>query len=281
LSCVTTGPLDPQYHPEVDNTSLLPALAIPKYQMLVGCANWVVTLGHFDVYYAVSTMARFNAAPREGHLKAMFRIFGYLKHYRKWRTIVDPTPPVRDMSKMEEKNWTDLYPDAEEEIPPNAPEPKGEKVQIMVYKDADGGSDLVTWRSVTGIMVLANSYPVKFYSKRQATVDTSTYGSELVVARIAVDLLVEMRYKLRMLGAPIETPSVMYGDNMSVVLSTTFPLSTLKKKHQALAWHCVCEACAAGIIVFTYVPSAENIADCLTKALSPMVYSQLVKPFFI
>ena len=274
------SPMDPLYHPEIDQTSLLTPLMIPKYQMLVGCANWVVTLGRFDVYYAVSTMARYNVAPREGHLKAMLRLFGYLKHYRKWRLIVDPTPPVRDETKVTDHSWTDLYPDAEEELPPNMPEPKGKTVQITVYKDADGGSDLVTRRSVTGILILANSFPVKFYSKRQATVETSTYGSELVAARIAVDLLVEMRYKLRMLGAPIETPSVMYGDNMSVVLSTTFPSSTLKKKHQAMAWHRVREACAAGIVSFTFVPSVENIADCLTKALSPKVYANLVKPYF-
>lgn len=275
------SPMDPLYHPEVDDTELLPPLSIPKYQMLVGCANWVVTLGRFDVYYAVSTMARFNVAPREGHLKAMFRIFGYLKHYRKWRTIVDPTPPVRSHKNEEDgKNWTDLYPEAEEEIPPNMPEPKGKTVSLTLYKDADGGSDLVTRKSITGILGLANSFPVKSYSKRQATVETSTYGSELVAARIAVDLLVELRYKLRMLGAPIETPSVMYGDNMSVVLSTTFPSSTLKKKHLAIAWHRVREAVAAGIVTFVYVPSVENISDCLTKSLSPMVYSKLVKPFF-
>lgn len=275
------SPMDPQYHPEVDETELLPPLTIPKYQMLVGCANWVVTLGRFDVFYAVSTMARFNIAPREGHQKAMFRIFGYLKHYKKWRTIVDPSPPVRDLSKVEHKDWTDLYPEAEEEIPHDMPDPKGKTISITIYKDADGGSDLVTRRSVSGILILANSFPVKFYSKRQSTVETSTYGSELVAARIAVDLLIEMRYKIRMLGVPIETPSVMYGDNMSVVLSTSFPSSTLKKKHQALAWHRVREACAAGIVDFIYIPSEENIADCLTKPLSPMVYSKLVKPFFI
>jgi hypothetical protein len=225
-------------------------------------------------------MARFNVAPREGHLKAMLRLFGYLKHTRKWRSIVDPTPPERDESKIEAHSWSDLYPEAEEELPPNMPPPKGKTVSITVYKDADGGSDLVTRRSVTGILVLANSFPVKYFSKRQATVETSTYGSELVAARIAVDLLVEMRYKLRMLGVPIETPSVMYGDNMSVVLNTTRPSSVLKKKHQAIAYHRVREACAAGFLSFSYIPSKENISDCLTKALSPMQYRALVKPFF-
>ena len=59
----------------------------------------------------------------------------------------------------------------------------------------------VSRRSVTGIVLLINNTPICWISKRQKTVETSTYGSELVAARIAVDLIVEWRYKLRMLGA--------------------------------------------------------------------------------
>jgi hypothetical protein len=160
------------------------------------------------------------------------------------------------------------------------PEPKGKEVQITVYKDADGASDVVTRRSVTGILVLVNSFPVKYYCKRQNTVESSTYGLELVAARIAVDLLVEMRYKLRMLGVPIRQRSMMYGDNMSVVLNTTLPSSALKKKHNAIAYHRVREAVAAGIVEFEHIPTEENIADCLTKPLSPFAYNKLVKPYF-
>ena len=46
--------------------------------------------------------------------------------------------------------------------------------------------------------------PVKWYSKRQKTVETSSYGSELVATRIAIELVQELRYKLRMLGVPID-----------------------------------------------------------------------------
>ena len=109
----------------------------------------------------------------------MLRIFGYLKHYKKWRLIVDATLlKEREGKKEESKNtWTDLYPDANEELPPNMPEPKGKEVQITVYVDADGASDVVTRRSVTGILVMVNSFPVKYYCKRQNTVESSTYGS--------------------------------------------------------------------------------------------------------
>ena len=53
--------------------------------------------------------------------------------------------------------------------------------------------------------------------------ETSTYGSELVAARAATELVMEVRHQLRMLGVPIDGPAMMHGDNQSVVLSCTTP----------------------------------------------------------
>ena len=105
--------------------------------------------------------------------------------------------------------------------------------------------------------------------------ETSTYGSELVAARIATDLIIEMRYTLRMLGVPVEEESLLLGDNMSVVLNTTIPSSPLKKKHNAVAYHRVCEAIAAGIIKFAHIDSSENIADILTKSVDKGTFNHL------
>jgi hypothetical protein len=85
--------MDQTYRPELDELELLGEVEHIQYQMLVGCGNWVVTLGRYDVYYAVSTMASYNAAPRMGHVAAMMRIFGYLQYYKKHQIIVDPTKP--------------------------------------------------------------------------------------------------------------------------------------------------------------------------------------------
>ena len=58
--------------------------------------------------------------------------------------------------------------------------------------------------------------------------ESSTYGSELVAARIGVEMVIEVRYKLRMLGMGLEKTSLMVGDNMSVILKTTIPSSMFK-----------------------------------------------------
>ena len=52
------------------------------------------------------------------------------------------------------------------------------------------------------------------YCKRQNCVDTSTYGSEAVAGRIAVDKAVEIRYNLRILGVKVKGRTILFGDNM-------------------------------------------------------------------
>jgi len=52
----------------------------------------LVTVVRIDVDFALSSLLRFNASPREGRLKRAIKILGYLKKYPKKRYLVDPTP---------------------------------------------------------------------------------------------------------------------------------------------------------------------------------------------
>ena len=141
--------------------------------------------------------------------------------------------------------------------------------------------DQVTRRSVTGILLFVNNTPIKWYSKRQNTLETSTYGAELVALRIAIELIIEYRYKLRMMGIPIEGASQVLCDNKSVVLSTSLPSSTLKKKHNALAYHRVREAVAAGIVKVSHIPGTENVADILTKPTDGPTFRKHLKSMLV
>ena len=85
-------------------------------------------------------------------------------------------------------NWKEFYSEAEEIIPDinDKLEYLGPPVRITAYKDSDHAHDLVTRRSVTGILLFINNTPVKWISKRQKTIETSTYGVELVAAKLVV-----------------------------------------------------------------------------------------------
>jgi len=128
------------------------------------------------------------------------------------------------------------------------------------------------------MIAFLNSTPISWISKRQKTVETSTYGSEMVAARIATEKMMELRFNLRALGVPIEGPVMMYGDNQSVILSTTLPSSILKKKHLSCNYFRIREAIAARIIRFEYVCSARNFSDIMTKPLDRTAFKRLTQP---
>jgi hypothetical protein len=67
---------------------------------------------------------------------------------------------------------------------------------MTVYVEADHALDLATRRSITGILVMLNNTPIKWIFKHQKTVETSTYGSELMASRVATELILEVRYIL-------------------------------------------------------------------------------------
>ena len=59
----------------------------------------------------------------------------------------------------------------------------------------------------------------------------------------------------------------MFGDNQSVVTSSTISTSILSKRHNALAYHKVREAIAAKILKYYHIEGTKNPADVLTKNL--------------
>ena len=61
-------------------------------------------------------------------------------------------------------------------------------VRVTILLDADNARDKVSRRSVTGVIIFINNTPILILTKRQKTVETSTYGSELVAARMAVEM---------------------------------------------------------------------------------------------
>ena len=114
----------------------------------------------------------------------------------------------------------DLYPDAVEEIPPNAPEPRGQEVQINVFVDADHAGNVVTRWSHSGILIFLNMAPISWFSKKQNTVELSTFSSEFVALRIATELIILLRYKLSMFSVPINGPANVFCDNEAVYMFT-------------------------------------------------------------
>jgi hypothetical protein len=88
---------------------------------------------------------------------------------------------------------------------------------MTVYVDADHAHDLVTRRSITGILVMLNNTPIRWISKRQKTVETSIYGSEMLASRVATELILKIRYMLRSMEVALDGPALLSVNNMSLV----------------------------------------------------------------
>ena len=271
-------PMEQNYKPEVDITPLLTPKMITRYQSYIGILRWAIELGRIDIHYEVSRLSSYNAQPREGHYKAILRVFSYLKGHLNSTLVFDDMEIKSEINEIQpDEDWSDFYPDAmEEKCPPNCPKPRGPTINMTTYTDADHAGNLVTRRSHTGIIHFLNNAPISWYSKRQTTVEASTFGSEFNALRVAVDQIVAMRQKLRYMGVRVEQPTKVFCDNMSVVLNSSKPESTLKRKHNQICFHRVREAVASKIIRVGYVDSKCNLADILTKNLPSISRKRLL-----
>ena len=277
-----SSPLEKGNHPELDTSELLDESGIQKYQSLVGSLQWAVSIGRLDITTAVMTLSGFRSIPRQGHLDRAKRVTGYLakmKHAAiRFRTNI---PNYTDIHHTP-YNWEQsVYGNIKEAIPHDVPEALGRPVVLTHYVDANLYHDMLTGRLVTGILHLINQTPIDWFSKKQATAETATYGSEFITARTCVEQIIDLRNTLRYLGVPIMGSSYMFGDNESVVNSSMKIDAKLHKRHNALLFHRVRESIAAGVCNFFFLPGEFNPADilsihwlysCIWENLRPLLF---------
>ena len=166
-----------------------------------------------------------------------------------------------------------------EQVPNNMLPPCGRAVSSHCFVDADHASNTVTRRSQTGILIFLNRALIVWYSKRQNTMETSTFGSEFIAMRTAVEHIEVLCYKLHMFGIPVEDPTNVLCDNEAVFKNATIPESTLKKKHNSICYHCGREAVAARVMRVAKEGTLTNLADLFTKPLMPGVREGLLDHF--
>jgi hypothetical protein len=263
------------WKPETDVTPEMMDDDANYYQQQIGVLRWLVELGRIDICTEISMLAAFSACPRQGHLAAVLHLYGYLKKNPRSKLVFDPSP--MDWDPHPEHDWSDFYKPQSELVPEDAPPPRGKALQTTCFVDSDHAGDLVTRRSRTGVLVFCGKAPIVFYSKKQGSIETSSFGSELSAAKTATEIVEGLRYKLRMMGVPLDGPTHMKVDNMSVVHNCSKPESQLKKKSNSIAYHYVRERCAGGALSVSYIPTQDNLADMLTKSQPGEVRKRLAE----
>ena len=118
--------------------SSTPSLQRSTSQSQISVLRWCVELGRIDIITEASKLASYLVLSREGHLEAVFHLFNYMveRTHNAW-IVFDPSYADVDWTAFKEYDWKSFYGDKNEEIPPNAPEPRRKDVDLRLFVDSD------------------------------------------------------------------------------------------------------------------------------------------------
>ena len=73
-------------------------------------------------------------------------------------------------------------------------------------------------------------------------------------------------------------PIVAHEDNMSVVINSTNPGSTLQHESTSLSYHFIRERCYGNVVEVRKIASDKNTSDALTKGLDSSGFNNCAMP---
>ena len=216
-------PMDGTFIPELDETPELDSTNVKFYQELIGILRWATELGRADILHEVSILSQYQVSPRQGYLHQLLHIFGYLKNKPKMSLFMDPSLPNINYGDFvtNPQDFVEYYRDASESIPGDMSRPRGGTVTTTAFVDASFAANKKTRKSHSGFLIFVNRAPIAWFSKRQSTVETSTFSAEFMAMKSCLNAIESLRVKLCMFGIPIEGPTHLYCDNERVVLNSS------------------------------------------------------------
>lgn len=204
------------------------------YREAIGSLVFLSSVSRPDIAYAVNTVSRFTNKHTVEHWKAVKRIFAYLigtiNHGIEYRS-------------------------------------GGRDSELVGYSDADFAGDPETRRSTTGYVFFLANGAITWSSRRQKLVTLSTTEAEYVAASTATRELVWLQKLLSDIGCPCEGETTLFVDNQSAIKLVKNPVFHKRTKHIDIHYHFVREKVEENLVKVQYIPSGEQRADILTKAL--------------
>ena len=206
-----------------------------EYMCLIGSLIYAAIVSRPDIAYAVQALGRHMQAANDTHFAAAKRVLRYLQETKEL-----------GLKYAETRAGT----------------------KIFGYADSDWASDKDTRRSVTAYVYILGGAAVSWTSRLQQTVALSSSESEYMAASAAAQEAIHLRRLLESLGFKQDGPTVIYDDNQGAIAMTKNPVMHRRTKHIDIRHHFVREAVARGDVRLVYVPTSEQAADLLTKALT-------------
>jgi Reverse transcriptase (RNA-dependent DNA polymerase) len=147
------------------------------------------------------------------------------------------------------------------------------KKQVLGYCDADYAGDLDNRRSHTGWVFLLNGGAIAWQSKCQPTVAASTTEAEYMAAASACKEALWLRQLLPVFGIECGMVSIKC-DNNGAIFNIDKHKLTQRTKHIDVMHHFVRERAALKQVEYSFVGTAENTADILTKPMQVKIHQK-------
>lgn len=152
---------------------------------------------------------------------------------------------------------------------------------LSAYADADWGSDPSDRKSITGWIAMLGGDPVSWASKKQKVVSQSSCEAELYAEAAAINEIKWLRGLLDELGLSEAHTPILFGDNQSTQSLTRNGIKSERTKHVDIKYHFVTDEVARGRVQLQWVPTAEQLADVLTKALGAQQHKTFVQRLMV
>jgi hypothetical protein len=193
-----------------------------------------------DIMFSVWMCARFQADPKEVHLRAMKRIMRYLVYTPKFGL------------------WY----------------PKVSTFDLIRYSDTDWAGCKIDRKSTSRTCQFLGRSLVSWASKKQNSVDLSTAEAEYIVVGHCCVQLLWMRQTLRDYGYKLSKVPLLC-DNESAIRMAENPVEHSHTKHIDIRYHFLRDHQQRGDIEIAYVNTKDQLADIFTKPLDEKTFSEL------
>ena len=209
------------------------------YLRLLGGLLYLATHTRPDIAFVLGALARFSQRPTTAHWAALKSVLRYLAGTAHLRLHLGGSSPT-----------------------------------LQGWCDADWAGDLDSRRSTTGYIFTFGDGAITWASKRQGVVTMSTAEAEYTAASAAAREALWLRALLAELG--IKTgPVPIHCDSQAAIAITKNPGISARTKHIDVRLHFVRERAAAGDLEMRYTPSAEMLADPMTKVVPEATLSTM------
>lgn len=218
-----------------------------EYQKLIGSLMYLMMGSRPDLAYTVSTLSKFSSNPTPDHFSTGKRVLRYLQS--------TSTLSLAYIMNSE--------------------------TQLEGYSDSDWAGDKDDSKSTSGYLFSLSGAMICWKSRKQKLIAMSSTEAEYIALTEAAkeaswlrDLYTEIGSQLNLETSLPQGSIPIHADNQASIHLANIPRFHERTKHIGIRYHYVRTAIENGLISLSYIPTTDNPADILTKALPRNLHQQ-------